>query len=120
MAPEQAEPRRMDIHLGVRISVVMSMMRNPPKRPVLTGQDTQQRQHELEPSARAVGAMCQKAVIASGDPEDLEDAGDCKNRYGSRSRTDDEHQGARPMQDEERHDEGDMRHRIQWRCNGFR
>jgi len=58
MAPEQAGPRRMDILLGVRMSVVMSMMPNPPQRSVLTGQDTQQRQDELEPSARAVGAMC--------------------------------------------------------------
>jgi len=59
-------------------------------------------------------------VIASGDPEDLEDAGDRKNRYGSRSHADDKHQEARPVQDDERRNEGDMLHRIQWRCNSFR
>jgi hypothetical protein len=51
MAPEETPSRRVKVLLAIRISVMMSMMADPPQRSVLTRKNTEKSEHELELAA---------------------------------------------------------------------
>jgi hypothetical protein len=84
--------------------VVVSMVRDPPERSVLTGESAEEDEQELERAARLERSVREQAMIAGRDAEELDGAGDDEHHDGDATRADEEHQSTREMQEDERHD----------------
>ena len=67
--PEAADPRRMDVVLGVGVLVVMPMHRRPPERSALHGGVAEDCECELRPARRVECAVGEVAMIKTGDRE---------------------------------------------------
>ena len=50
--------------VAIRMAVVMSVMSDPPERPILAGKDTEKGEHELEQLAGLERMMGEQSVIA--------------------------------------------------------
>jgi len=59
----------MNIFLGIRVFVVVSMMTGPPERAFLRTGRSKKREKKLKGAARLVGAMGKITVIRAGDGE---------------------------------------------------
>jgi len=59
----------MNIFLGIRVFVVVSMMTSPPERAFLRTGRSKKREEKLKGAARLVGAMGEITVIRAGDSE---------------------------------------------------
>jgi hypothetical protein len=88
----------MRIAAAVRMPVVISMVPDPPQRPVLAGEHAARGEDELKAAGRLEGTMRQQAVIAKGDTEDLDQRCQKENCRGGCTCTDYKYQSAAEMQ----------------------
>jgi hypothetical protein len=85
--------------------VVMPVVPDPPERPILARQDTEERENELEQLTGLERAVCQQSMIARGNPEDLKGAGDQQRNDGHAAPADEKNQSAAQMQKDKRRHE---------------
>src|SRR5439155_2639019 len=67
-APESVA-RGVEVLLGVRSPVVMTVHRYPPEESPLSRETSQNRQHALEPGMRLVRSVGEVAMVSCPDPE---------------------------------------------------
>src|ERR1700730_4942048 len=81
----------------MRMAGVMPVMSDPPEPPILAGKDTEKGEHELEQLAGLERMMGEQSMIARGDPEDLQRAGDQECGYRRAAPADEKNQSAAQM-----------------------
>src|SRR5713226_2331490 len=76
MAPEETPVRRMSVLIAIRISVMVSVVPDPPQWPILAGEHAEQREQELKRAARLERTVGEQPMISCGNPEQLDRARD--------------------------------------------
>ncbi len=66
--------------MAIRVSVVVSMVADPPQRPILAGKNAEESEHELELTAGFEGSMRQQTMITHRYAEELNCAREQKYR----------------------------------------
>ena len=85
--------------------MVMTMMPNPPHRPVLAGKHAEQGKNELEYAGGLEGSVREQSMIAHRDAEDLKRACDQEGADGNVAPADDKNQSASQVQQDEGREE---------------
>jgi len=101
MAPEETPVRRMSVLIAIRISVMVSVVPDPPQWPILAGEHAEQREQELKRAARLERTVGEQPMISCGNPEQLDRARYKTGRDRSPADSNDKDEAAAKMQQDQ-------------------